>query len=233
MKTRIGSNTHWLILEDHDVEDLQGNTATYANKACMFGARYGWTFDDDGVPSYGQIDLTQGPIGGWLCWPGADPRVLSQWGQVFAAQITTSGGGSLKATPVFGNSGSAWVNATDLQELDVAMPDGSFPPVGTYGLVVAGTNLDEQEALFFKGSSGSSLLAFRIASPVGGGVYNAVQIDPVLGSDLTGGAAFTTARCQEMNLSTNVGANSKVYCQKETSSGLDYYVFVLDMASCT
>jgi hypothetical protein len=161
----------WWVLQDHDVQDPFATAYTDLNRPINYAARYGITTDSDGFPAFGPVAGTRGPIGGALCLPGigGGGRNMAQWAfGCVPAKITTSGI-ALKATPVNTGDGTGWTPATDLAEVVCYTSDGSMPSVGTFGLLVLGTELGDQNPLFFAGSSGTGLKTYKVTLNSTGG----------------------------------------------------------------
>lgn len=168
------NSSGWWVLQNHDAADLFSNVyGDDSNLLINYAARYTWSTDADGFPAFGQAAATYGPVAGWICWPKAGARKMAQWAQVFPAKITTAS--PLKATPVKGSSG--WNVDTSLGEVQVATSDGSSPAVDTFGLVVAGSDLHNQRALFFQGGGGSTLTYYKIQANHADGTYLGQQVD--------------------------------------------------------
>jgi len=140
------ASSGWVVAQEFDTNDLFANAYDETNRPIQYAARYTWVVPADGIPVFRQVANTQGPIGQWIMWPkGA--RVFGQWGQVFPA-ITTD---ATHATPYKSSN----VGDAGLGTLVVAAIDGAALVAGTPGLVVAGTDLGAQRALFFSGGGGS------------------------------------------------------------------------------
>jgi hypothetical protein len=216
----------WWVLQDFDPTDPFGTAYDDTNRPINYGARYGFSTDSDGIPTYGQIAGTRGPIGGWICLPGigGGGRSMAQWAQVFPAKITTSGL-SLKATAVNTGDGLGWYLATDLADVVVYTHDGSMPPVGTVGLIVKGTENGAQNALFFEGGGGAGVKTYKVTLNLTGGSYELQEYDrkggATVGSPVSG--------CEELNLSPNVPANHWVHGITEADGVIR---FVAPFGSC-
>jgi len=143
------ASSGWVVAQEFDTNDLFANAYDDTNRPIQYAARYTWVVPADGIPVFRQVANTQGPIGQWIVWPkGA--RVFGQWGQVFPAKMAGEGPDAGKAFPL---SDAATVDP-QLGGLAVASLDGRVLAADTYGLVVAGTDLGAQQALFFTGGSG-------------------------------------------------------------------------------
>ena len=240
-KTQRGqwASLGWLALMDFTATDSQGVDYDYSKPSLtppiLFGAQHGWVQNSSGfwIPQT-QLDgdgkSTCGPIGGWLRVGPAGGRTQPQWApSPFLAQVQ-SVGPPLEVAVTKKADGTL---SSDLSEVFqcTLLPGASTPSVNDYGFLIQPARLDAQDPIFVpQKGGGAAMIAFQIDSLVGSGVYNAHQIDPVTGAAIGGG--ITTARCQEMNLSNNVGVGTNVWCQAAISGGNTYYVFVLPMAPC-
>lgn len=223
MKERVGIKTHWLVVQDFDVLDPFAQAMTYKDLPILGGARYAWTMSGvgiDGFPEVNQVANTQGLIGQWVIWPGKSPRVLTQINTIFAAKITTAS--PLKATPVKSATGGTPTMAADLDELAVSTLDGSSPTIGTFGVVVAGSDLTKQSTLFFAGGVGSAV--YKITVNSGGGVYKGKPVDypgASLGSEVS--------NLKELNSSVSVPAGQFVECTLRPDGN---YWFSMPFGAC-
>lgn len=225
---------YW-VLQYTDTLDLAGNTIDFTGAGVVglptnLGARFGWVRSAKNIPSWGPLEGTVGVVAGWIYLPPDDhsARTVGQWTMPFAAKVTQAS--PLMVQPIATGSGSGWAVDTSLAAVAAwSAATGTAPAVNDLVLCVAGTYLGRQYILAFQGGGGGGQVAFRISA--GSEPYTGVQIDPVTGVDVPGG--ITSTHLHEMNNSAYVGTGTKVYCQKETSGGTDYYVFVLPMAPCS
>jgi len=138
------------VAQEFDTNDLFANAYDDTNRPIQYAARYTWVVPADGIPIFRQVANTQGPIGQWIVWPKGT-RVFGQWGQVFPAKMAGEGPDAGKVFPYK----SADILDPQLGGLAVDSLDGSALTPGASGLVVAGTDLGAQQALFFPGGAGS------------------------------------------------------------------------------
>lgn len=223
------------VLQDFDVTDMAAPPNNYdytgagiAGLPINFGARFGFTKNSRGLPQWGALQGTVGPIGQWLYWPPAAStggRVMGQWGQNFAAQITSTS--PLQATAIKKGDGTL---DSSLAALTVSFLGSTSPALNSFGLVVAGTDLSSFQPIFFQGGSGGGgMSAFSIDS--GSNPYTAHQID--LAADPTGGTSLaggvTTSALYEMNSSSVLAPTTNVFAQLFGSN----WMICLPMKTCT
>ncbi len=216
----------WLIAQMHDDNDPLGVAYDTKGRAQLLlgGARYTWSTGTGGLPILKQVSGTAGPVSGLFPWPGKSPRTLAQLSWVFPAKITTAS--PLKATPVETGSGSGWTVATDLDEVEVYTSDGTAPSVGTFGIVVVGTELDDQKPLFFQGGGAGSATVYKITVNPGDGSYSGIPYDVPNGTAL--GPEISTLF--ELNASPNVPLNEWVQATLRPDG---YSYFNLPVGSCS
>lgn len=228
MKQRIGAQTFSFILQCFDAVDQWGVARNYKKLPIGFGSRYSEPAAAgalDGIPELGQVALTQGPIGGWICWPGVGGggRKLAQWAQAFAVKITSAS--PMKATPIEKFSGGAWAVDATLAEQQVYTQDGVDAAVGTFGLVVAGTDLFSQQLLFFQGGSGGGTPDFpaKIVTNPGAGSYTFAEVDPATNVVL-GGGRTGTAKERGRSAAVNPGQQVDI----KTYGGAYYFFYPVE-----
>lgn len=209
----------WWVLQFHGTTDpVWGGDYNETNRPINFGARYELVLDSDGIPIFKQVADTRGPVGQWLCWPGVGgvPGHLAQWGQVFPAVITSVS--PPKAKPIDTGGLAGWATSTEFLEIAVYLPDGMTATVGMFGLVVVGTELEDQNPLFFPGGSGggTSVKCFKVTVNNADGSYEGVEYDEP-GGTLLGDLAHPTP-LKEDNHSIQVPVDQWVRGYPGTSS---------------
>jgi hypothetical protein len=210
----------WWVLQFHDDEDVVwGDEYDETNRPINFAARYEHVLDADGIPIFKQVADTRGPVGQWLVWPGntGDPGHLAQWGQVFPAILTDDD--PPKAKPIDTGGLAGWVTSTEFLEIAVYLPDGMTPTVGMFGLVVVGTELGDQNPLFFPGSAGGAgSTLFKITTNNDDGTYVGHTWDCPGGSETDD----TDVDLFELNFADKVPVDTYV---EATKRGDDNYWF--------
>jgi hypothetical protein len=213
----------YFVLQFHDATDLYGEDYTEINRPINFAARYQAGLDTYGIPRFTQVDNTRGPMGGWLCIPPKSPRTLAQWGQAFAAKITTAGSPP-KATVISTGNGSGWTTATDLDEFEVYPSNGVSVSVGDIGLVVQAATNGSQVPLFFQGggSTGVAQKFYQIVINHNNGTYEGVEYDEPQGTPLVGLDSVTgeykRTPLSELNTSKDVPTDHWVLAQPGVST---------------
>jgi hypothetical protein len=193
------------VLQDFDTADAFGvnydeTAAVPHNRPINYGARYKIDVVG-GIPRLRRVANTTGPIGGALCLPPKAPRILAQWALgCVPAKITTAS--PLKATPVFSGNVTGWTTAASLDEVECYTSDGSSPAVGTFGLLVVGTELGAQAPLFFQGGGGAAVKSYQVTINNADGTYQLQEYDFKGGSPV--GSPIDD--CEELNLSPDVPA---------------------------
>jgi hypothetical protein len=140
-----------------DANDILGNPYDETSLPIMVAARFTTAYDSDGFPFFQTVAGTDGPMAGWVIWPSAGSRTLAQTQAAFVAKITSTG----KATPVQtpGNTDPG------LGELAVVGPDNAAAPgVGTYGIVMVGSDLHSQTPIFFAGGGAPAVYLVQSGS---------------------------------------------------------------------
>lgn len=198
-----------LVAQYFDVADPMGNTVDETSTKRLFGARYTAATDADGFPVLHTVDGTDGPINGMIAWTPKSPRVLSQLSFCFPAKITTAS--PLKATPVKSATSGTPTMETTLDEMEVSTLDGSSPSVGTFGLVVVGSDLFSQLPIFFQGGAGTQVGTYKVTASGGAGTYTLQQYTYKNGSTI----GSPVAACEELNLAPAVPVNTWVFAIKE------------------
>lgn len=202
----------WWITQFHvtgDIDPIWEVEYTERNRPINFAARYTLELDSDGVPVFKQVADTRGPIGQWLCWPGetGDPGHMAQWGQVFPAIITALD--PPKAKPIDTGGLAGWVTSTEFLEIAVYLPDDVEATEGMFGLCVVGTELGDQNVLFFPGGSGTSTPSskvYKITATFLDGTYTGREYDYPGGSEVTS----EDVTLYELNLAPGVPVNHYV-----------------------
>lgn len=204
-----------LVAQFFDDADPFGATVDETSLIRMFGARYTWVRDSDGIHILQTVANTHGPVHGLFPWPAKGPRKLAQLSWVFAAKIVSTS--PLKARPIKTGSGSGWDEESTLEDLEVFTPTGAAPANGAFGLVVIGTELKAQKPLFFEGG-GSAMKVYKITSNTGGGNYTVTEYD------YPGGTAQGSAvNGHEMNSSSAVPNNHYVFGSLKANGKVEFY----------
>ena len=151
----------FVVAQVLDAADLFGVAYDETSLPIMYGARYGWVVGSDGIPIFQTVTGTVGPYSYPVIWPGkTGTRKLAQLAPVFAAKITSPG----KATPVK----TPGTTDTSLDEVSVVGPDNAAAPaVGTYVLVLNGSDLHSQTPIAFAGGGAASKIYKVTGAPTG------------------------------------------------------------------